>query len=279
MSQRFVRLNGCDLLLREEGPEAAPAVLLLHSLFFDGTMFDALCAHLKGQFRFIRPDHRGQGGSLPTTLPPSMEQLAQDMVLLLKRLGISVVHVVGSSMGAYVAMQMMQQEPHLITSVSLLCCTAKAEQEPERFLGLVEKLRHQTPEQMVDIIANTMFGNAFLADPQRADQRQAYKARFAALPTTVADAAYQVFTRKGNEAALAAYDKPVLLVGGALDRAKHPSNMQEIKDLLPGSRLVILPDSGHTPAVETPAQLADILLTWWAETPKADLKPSLQKVH
>jgi len=46
----------------------------------------------------------------------------------------------------------------------MLCCTAEAEPDPARFLGLVDRLRSETPARMTELIASTMFGQNFLAD-------------------------------------------------------------------------------------------------------------------
>src|SRR6476659_7965570 len=117
--------SGVTIRVRESGPRDGTPVLLLHSLFFDGSMFDALGARLVDAFRLICPDHRGQGASRPTRLAPTIDQLCADTLELLERHVRAPAHLVGSSMGAYVAMRVAARAPRWIRTCTLLGWTAE----------------------------------------------------------------------------------------------------------------------------------------------------------
>src|SRR5699024_3286787 len=99
-----------------------PAVLFLHSLFFDGTMFDRVAQKLP--IRAFCPDFRGMGKRKAEPGGLSVEDQADDIIKLLGNQLREPVHLVGSSMGAYVGVRVAARVPRLITSVTLLCCTA-----------------------------------------------------------------------------------------------------------------------------------------------------------
>ena len=48
-------------------------------------------------------------------------------------------------------------------------------------------------------------------------------------------------------------DIPTLLIWGEADQVVKPSYGEAFRDLIPGSRLVIIPNSGHSPHVEQPS--------------------------
>ncbi len=233
-------------------------VLALHSLFFDGRMFDDL-ARRTGRV-VIAPDHRGQGSRADEPGVPSIDVLAADAVVLMEHIG-EPVHLVGSSMGAYVAMVVAARRPDLVQSLVLSAATADAERRPELFADLVATLRGRGPAACTDRIAATMFGEPFLADG--GEELERWRAIFATRTTAVADAAEQVFARRELWPEMQSVRCPVLLMAGAWDKAKSPDDMSEIAARTGCPEPIVFARSGHTPFVEEPTQVAAVLAPWW----------------
>lgn len=263
-SSHFMASDGARLrfLERPARTPAAGTAVLLPSLFFGAPMFEDVAALLPAPWRVICPDHRAQGHSESGTHPPTMAQLAADTEALIQALGDGPVHLVGSSMGGYVAMELASRRPDLLLSCVLSCCTAEAEQQPERFAELEAALRDQGPAALVDGLVGTMFGTHFIeaASPALAHWRR----HFASLDARIPDAVHEVFARRSHVQSLAHLTMPVLLFSGALDRAKRPADMQFIADRVPGSRHIVLEASGHTPPIEQPGRFAEALAAFWA---------------
>ena len=236
-------------------------VVALHSLFFDGTMFDDLRTYTGRQLH--APDHRGQGSRRAEGPAPTLDALADDVVALIEEIG-EPVHLVGSSMGAYVSALAAARTPQLVRSCTLSAATGDAEQRPEIFAALVEGLRRDTPAGMVDVLARTMFGETFLASQSTRLHR--WLDHFAALDVGIADAAEQVFARRPLWAEIEAITAPLLLLAGREDRAKSPSDMQRIADRTGCPTPTVLGRSGHTPFVEQPIQVAEALAAFWTTT-------------
>jgi pimeloyl-ACP methyl ester carboxylesterase len=248
--------------VRDSGPRDGQAVLMLHSLFFDGSMFDAVIAELPAEYRFIRPDFRGQGDFGDTPTAPTMDVLFEDAVTLLEQRCDGPAHLVGSSMGAYVALRVAARRPDLLASCTLLGATADAETRVAVFRDLETAVRQSEPD-IASRIERIMFGDAFLGDQTRAATRLHWLQKFASRGPGVADALRGVYSRPSMLDELADIPMPLLLVAGELDRAKRPADMAAIADHVPGSRLVVLGSSGHTPVVEEPSAMARELLSWW----------------
>jgi pimeloyl-ACP methyl ester carboxylesterase len=98
----------------------------------------------------------------------------------------------------------------------------------------------------------------YYADPERAARRSADLARALADPAimatvaknraTVTRLAYRPrFHNPGLGKWLHRIDVPTLLIWGEADRLVPPSFGEAYRALIPGSRLVVLPNAGHAP--------------------------------
>jgi pimeloyl-ACP methyl ester carboxylesterase len=119
----FTAADGLRLSARDwAGPDAsAPAVLCLHGLTRNSRDFQPLAEALQSQFRVIAPDQRGRGRSAYDPQPAHYNVLvqAQDTWALMDQLGVDRFAIVGTSMGALMAVTMANQQPQRIASVVL----------------------------------------------------------------------------------------------------------------------------------------------------------------
>lgn len=239
-------------LIKASNGSGEPPALLLHSLFFDGTMFDCVLPALAVDRDCIIPDHRGQGKSEAGDRIPTCARLAQDMIALCDRCDVPEVHIVGSSMGAYVGMDMLRLAPARIASLAISCCTCDAEPKPERFDDLVAFLGSEDRPQLANRIASLMFSDTFLQDESMSVKRERWLSHFADLPRSIGAVAAAMFAHDGYRDVLAATDTPVLAIAGREDKAKKPADLEWIGSSGRG-RFTIFEESGHTPPLETPA--------------------------
>lgn len=237
-----------------QGEGARVPLVLLHSLFFDGTMF-APVARLMGQDRMIlAPTFRGQGGAALGKDSPSIEKLAADLETTLSALGVERAHFVGSSMGGYVAMEFLRRNADRVASLTLSCCTCEVEQRPERFAALSQFVASGPHPDTGARIAGIMFGTSTLDNPS--DIVSDWIERFAKTPPSMSVVIDAMFAHPAYDDVLAGYDGPSLLIAGAEDRAKSPADMARIASHLWQPRSVTIERSGHTPAVEAPELFA-----------------------
>jgi 3-oxoadipate enol-lactonase len=78
-------------------------------------MWDPQTAALTSRFRVLRYDARGHGRSPVPPGPCTIDDLVDDVVALLDRLGVGRVHVVGLSLGGMTAMRLYLTVPTLLT--------------------------------------------------------------------------------------------------------------------------------------------------------------------
>jgi 3-oxoadipate enol-lactonase len=107
--------NGSSFHCRIDGG-SGPWVMLAHGLATDLTMWDELTDVLKDNYRVLRYDARGHGGSTATESDYTLDMLVADAVGILDRLNIAQCHFGGLSMGGMVTLGMLLDHPARITS-------------------------------------------------------------------------------------------------------------------------------------------------------------------
>jgi pimeloyl-ACP methyl ester carboxylesterase/membrane protein DedA with SNARE-associated domain len=117
------------LVYRDQGPRDAPAVLLLHGSPGSRHDFDALTPELAVDYRTLAVDLPGFGLSSRDVDDYSIRAHAEYALELLDELGIERAHMVGFSMGGGVALEIYDQAPQRVSSLTLLSAIGVQELE------------------------------------------------------------------------------------------------------------------------------------------------------
>jgi len=104
---------------RLTGPDAAPALVLSHSLGQDHGMWDPQADDLSAHFRVLRYDTRGHGASTATPGDYRIEQLAGDVLALADALAIDRFAFCGLSLGGMIGQWLAAHAPQRVTAVVL----------------------------------------------------------------------------------------------------------------------------------------------------------------
>src|SRR5581483_10254505 len=129
-------------------------VVLIPGLGLDRSYFAAAIPDLERFTRVISLDLRGIGQSAKPDGSYSMRQWADDVSALLEHLGERRAHIVGSSLGGCVALELVDQRPDQVASLVLVAAFS----ELDRALELNFRLRLAIIEQlgMGDVLADHM---------------------------------------------------------------------------------------------------------------------------
>jgi pimeloyl-ACP methyl ester carboxylesterase len=113
-----------------------------------------------------------------------------------------------------------------------------------------------------------MFGRTTMTSPQRAAMRDLWHERLSANRRSIWRAVNGVIEREGVEHLLPKIRVPTLIVAGAEDVATTPDKAQGIHQSIAHSKLVVVPDAGHSSTVETPDAVTRALESFLAEVPR-----------
>jgi pimeloyl-ACP methyl ester carboxylesterase len=239
-SVEMVTVAGCAIRLFRGGPMGAGAQPLVFLHGAGGhTGWMGFLDELATRFAVFAPEHPGFGQSDDPLWLDEVADLAYFHLDLLKALGLDRVHLMGTSLGGWVAAEMAARNTARLTSLTLVGAvgiTAGGEPIPDIFrMPVEENLRR------------------FYADPERAARRVAELARgdmsiAAKNCATVMRLAYRPrFHNPGLAKWLHRIDVPTLLLWGAEDGLVPPAFGEAYRALIPGSRLVVLQHAGHAP--------------------------------
>lgn len=114
-----VSVNGLSMHVEQAGT-GDEAVLLLHGALSDALQnYRLLIPLLSERYRLVAPDLRGHGRTDNPTGEFSLDLLTTDVLGLMDALGLRRVHVLGSSLGGYIALAARAASPERFASIAL----------------------------------------------------------------------------------------------------------------------------------------------------------------
>lgn len=272
-----IQVNGVEIAYQDVGPRDAPAILLSHSLFFDHRMFAHQIEHFSKSYRVVAYDQRGHGDSPhPSNGRYDMDTLTQDAVGLIEKLGLGATHVVGNSMGGFIALRLGARHPELVRSVTTVGSSADKENKVDEYRPLVQALKQYGAAPVIDPLMYTMFGDSTLSDPVQHSLCATWRARMEVLPPTIGLAAEAVVERKGVVDELIRIQSPVLAIAGEEDHAYTIALSEQIANMAKNGVCVVVERAGHSASLEAPVQVNRALATHFE---RADAKHMQQAVH
>jgi len=111
----FVPVDGTELHYRSAG--SGPCLVFVHAGVTDSRLWNHQLEAFAGDYRDIAYDLRGFGRSV---LPPGPYAHHEDLHRLFDELGVDSAHVVGSSVGAAVAVDFALEHPTRVRSLALV---------------------------------------------------------------------------------------------------------------------------------------------------------------
>jgi pimeloyl-ACP methyl ester carboxylesterase len=170
--------------------------------------------------------------------------------------------VAGLSMGGIVAMEMLRQAPARITRLALLDTNPRAEAEAVR-QRREPQIAKALAGRLDSVMRDEMKPNYLADGPNRKTILDLCMDMALALgPEVFARQSRALAARPDQQATLAAYRGPTLILMGEEDRLCPRDRHELMHDLIPGSRLAIIPGAGHLPTLEQPERTNAELARW-----------------
>jgi 3-oxoadipate enol-lactonase len=120
-----IAVNGTEIYYELHGPENAPVLVLNNGILMSTASWPLQVPAFSQHYRTLVYDCRGQGQSEHPNQPYSMEQHADDLMALLKALGIERAHILGISYGGEVAQAFAIYHPQAVRSLILVATASE----------------------------------------------------------------------------------------------------------------------------------------------------------
>lgn len=231
------------------------AVVLCHGLGGNHACWWRVAPILAEHHRVVTWDQRGFGNSTRRTGRYGPQAAVDDLAELLDVLGLDRVHVLGQSMGGWVAMGFTLRYRERVRSLVLTdtlagIFTEEIDSEVQRAVG--ESADRMHSDRVGEHLA---LGESFCRT--RPDLAFLYQ-EISSMGDKPADA--EVFRMLGEMRlpldAVGTLDLPVLLLVGEHDALCPPAAMRLVAGRIPGARLEVVADAGHSPYFERPEEWA-----------------------
>jgi pimeloyl-ACP methyl ester carboxylesterase len=243
--------NGAELHYEAVGT-GAQTIVFIHGLMLASESYEAQRMAFSTTHRVITFDLRGQGRSEKTRTGLDLDTLAADTAVLIQRLVGGPCHVVGFSMGSFVAMRLAARHPSLVQSLTLIGPSADAEEAENlpRYARLIRFVRCFGPTLVAPRLMKILFGDTYLQSLTVAAERARWLAYLKALPRSLHRAAAASAGRMAMTGELAQIVAPTLVVSGEEDRPISPARAHAVHKAIAGSQFVAFPRTGHAVMIE-----------------------------
>ena len=243
-----------DISLYYETHGSGPPLLLIAGLASDSQSWQPVIPFLAESFRVILVDNRGSGRSRPMDEFVSISRMADDCLLLLDYLEIPAAHVLGHSMGGFIAQELSLRHPQRVLSLVLAATACRnSSRNNALFADWAATRATADREQWFRGICYWLFTEHFYEDALQVS---------AAVVAAVDYPYPQSSTAFANQVrALAAFDRsndlskvtqPTLIISGSEDILFSPESATTLMRLLPAARTVTIRAAAHSICWEQP---------------------------
>ena len=263
----YIQSSGVQLAYNDSG--SGPAILLIHGWGVSGALFAGQIDSLADRYRVVVPDLPGHGSSGRFPPEASFAFLADSLVELISHLRLGPLCVVGWSMGAMIAWDLLRRFPQLdIAGLVTVDMVPRLLNGPDWRYGLREGPdRHVFDRHLAMMRADwPAFTELFMSrvfapdDNPRKTQLLALTKKVALMndPESMANI-WQEMVELDFREDLPRFDLPALVISGSRSRLYGPSGCQWVADHMPRGRMLAFAQSGHAPNLEEPEQFNRVL--------------------
>ncbi len=254
MDGTFIEINKHTWFYRDVGD--GPVLLYVHGNTGSSAWWER-AMELPG-YRCVAPDLPNFGRSYPLDGEISIDAYADAVAGFIRALHIGPAVAVGHSLGGSVCMSLAARHPGLLGGLVLVDSSSpKGLVTPETHYPAIELMRsnRQILAQALKAVVPSLSDEAWFS-------RLVDDASKMAAPAWVGNAralaSFDVSSRLG------AWKAPALVIWGRLDLIITEAMARETAAALPGGRLEIVENVGHSVMVEDPALFKRLLLTYLA---------------
>jgi 3-oxoadipate enol-lactonase len=243
-----------------------PAVLLVPGIGAGAQLFGTLPRRFdRAGFRCLTVDPVGVAPSSKLSAPYDFDEAARDLLAILDDADVATCHLVGTSLGAKVALHLAHQQPSRISALVMLGSAAIPSPRGRLINRFYEVLANNLgPAEFAEAIAPFLLGPEFhrrrpqvVKDIIRSTRLDRHRLDL------VAAQALALQSWDGTQLA-EEIGCPCLCIAGGADSLTTVDEVSATADLMPNARMLLIPESGHSLLLES-GQVFDAIVTFLSE--------------
>lgn len=237
---------------------AGDAVLLAHAIGMDQRMWAGIAPSLAERFRVVTVDLRGHGRSPVPARPYSLEELADDVLGVLDRLGIARAHWVGLSMGGMIGQAFALGHGERLGRLVLANTTSSYGPDGRKtWEARIKAVEDGGLAAIENMVMGRYFSDEFRA--RQPDVVAKVSARFLETSAEGYLGCCDALKELDYAEDLPRIRARTLVIAGEKDVGTPPAMSEAIAARIPGARLAIIPGAAHLSAVEKPADFSALV--------------------
>ena len=268
---RTVSAGGVNFAYRELGPKGGvPVVFFVHLAAvldnWDPRIIDPIAAH----HHVIAFDNRGVGAS-SGEVPLSVEAMADDAYTFITALGHRKIDIFSFSLGGMVAQAFVLKHPEMVRKLILTGTGPAGGKGIDKVAGVTyydmirATLTRQDPKEFLFFNRDDVGRRAGREFVQRLQERT--KDRDTPIKIKALQRQLKAIKRWGRStsADLSKISQPTLIANGDHDRMVPTTLSEDMHRRIPGSQLIIYPNSGHGGIFQYHAEFAPKAVAFLAD--------------
>ncbi len=282
-----VKVNGIDLYYEIHG--SGEPLLLIEGLGYSAWMWYKQIPVFSRKYQVILFDNRGAGNTDKPDSEYSIEIMADDASGLLRTLGIGQAHVLGISLGGFIAQELALRHPDLVKSLSLVSTNSgpgKRAMRNSQHMNGIFKLWGILPgtfemggkasvplgfEYGITKEDRIRYGLSLAFTPEYYRQNPEEIDRIVGWRLENPQPGYawtrQLMAGMNFDSSARARDihAPALVLNGAEDRIVTPESARELARIIPDSRYEEIEGSGHLLFIERSDEFNETVISFLDE--------------
>jgi len=262
------KVNEIELYYEVHGPEEAEPLLLISGLGHSSKFWFRQVPDFSKYFKTIIFDNRGVGESGKPDEPYSIAGMAADVIGLLNHLKIDRSHVLGGSMGGYIAQEIAISYPERVRKLVLLCTHYGG---PE-YLELTGDLWKEILD-VAGLSAEEIYrkGVKYSTTPGFFENQKELVERMVRMRVENPQPAYAFQRQFAAAAAFYSQDRlnkiqaPTLVLNGRKDRVVPPELARRLAEAIPNAKLEIIDNAAHLLFIERPEEVNRAIIEFLGE--------------
>jgi pimeloyl-ACP methyl ester carboxylesterase len=235
---------------------SGPAIVLLHpATGSDRIWLYQQPAFAAAGYRVIAYSRRGHAGSDPV-VAEHPGTAAGDLYALVRHLGLTRFHLLGSAAGGGIALDYTLSHPEFASSLVLACAVG----------GIVEReyVTRATRLRVTGFDALPAYFRELSPSYRAANPEGTQDWALLEEGAVTGNREGQQPENRIDWAALARIKTPTLVIGGDADLSAPPALLRAYASHIPGAEVIIVPDAGHSLYWEAPELFNAAVLRFWA---------------
>jgi pimeloyl-ACP methyl ester carboxylesterase len=251
---QVVRVNGLEIAYERVGE--GPPLVLVHGATVDSRMWQPQLAALADEFTIVAWDEPGAGRSSDVPADFGLPDYARCLAVLIDALELGPAHVAGLSWGGTVVLELYRHHAELVVTLILVDTYAgwKGSLPEEEVRARVELSRRviAAPADEFDPTPPGLFAGDPPGEFLPLLKKMAADVRRESMST-----ALSVMAEADQRDLLPRIAVPTLLIWGERDARSPLSVARQFEQVIPASKLVVIPAAGHVSNLEQPEPFND----------------------